>query len=291
MEHRQEFHAIGTHWCIDFPTTLDAYRVEFVMQRIHSRIDEFDKTYSRFRPDSIVTMMSKTTGRYELPSDAAPMLALYRRLYDLTDGAVTPLIGQTLSDAGYDAAYSLKTKSMSSPKRWDDVMRVEGSAIDLLEPVLLDFGAAGKGYLIDIVSEIIESEGIDSYCVDAGGDMRYRSSAGEVLRVGLEDPSNVSQAIGVASIVNKSICGSAGNRRTWGAFTHILDPKLLTSPRHILAVWVIADTTMLADGLTTALMFVDPEVLRPEFDFEFAIVHEDFSLTRSAGFPGEFFQS
>lgn len=291
MDHRQEFQAIGTHWCIDFPTTLDAQRVEFVMERIHDRIEIFDATYSRFRADSIVTTMSKAAGRYELPLDAAPMLAFYRRLYDVTDGAVTPLIGRALSDAGYDASYSLATKAVTSPKPWDDVMRVQGSTIDLLEPVLLDFGAAGKGYLIDIVSDILESEGIDSYCVDAGGDMRYRSAIGEVLRVGLENPADTSQAIGVASIVNASICGSAGNRRTWGAFAHILDPKSLTSPKHILAVWVVANSTMLADGLTTALMFIDPNALQSAFDFEYAIMHEDFSLTRSEGFPAEFFQS
>lgn len=291
MDHRNEFEAIGTHWCIDLPATLDAQRVEFVMGRIHDRIEAFDKAYSRFRADSIVTAMSKAAGRYELPSDAAPMLALYRKLYDLTDGAVTPLIGQALSDAGYDADYSLKTKPMTSPKPWDDVMRIEGSTIDLAEPVLLDVGAAGKGYLIDIVSDCIESEGIASYCVDAGGDMRYRSETGEKLRVGLESPVNALQVVGVAQMAKRGICGSAGNRRAWGEFTHILDPQSLTSPKHILAVWVVADTTMIADGLTTALMFVKPEVLQSEFDFAYAIIHEDFSVTKSENFPGEFFEA
>ncbi|MEK7633176.1 MAG: FAD:protein FMN transferase [Patescibacteria group bacterium] len=289
--YRNEFDAIGTHWCIDLPATLDAQRVEFVMGKIRNRIEIFDKAYSRFRADSIVTAMSKKAGRYELPTDAVSMLVLYRKLYDLTGGFVTPLIGQALSDAGYDAAYSLKTKPMMAPKRWDDVMRVEGSVIDLLEPALLDFGAAGKGYLIDIVSDLIASEGIGSYCVDAGGDMRYRSDANAVLRVGLESPVSASQVIGVASVVNTSICGSAGNRRAWGAFNHILDPRSLSSPKHILAVWVVADSTLVADGLTTALMFVHPEALQPDFDFEYAIVYADLSLTHSKEFPGEFFQS
>lgn len=293
--YRNEFDAIGTHWCIDLPATLDAQRVEFVMNRIRDRIEIFDKTYSRFRPDSTVTAMSKSAGLYELPPDAVPMLALYRKLYNLTDGAVTPLIGRALSDAGYDADYSLQTKPMTSPKAWDDVMRVYGSVVgsvvELVEPALLDFGAAGKGYLIDIVSDCIESEGIASYCVDAGGDMRQRSGAGEALRIGLESPVNALQVIGVASLANMSICGSAGNRRAWGEFTHILDPRLLTSPKHILAVWVVANSTMVADGLTTALMFVDPSVLLAEFDFEYAIVYADFSLARSERFPAEFFQS
>ncbi len=286
---RKDFEAIGTHWCIDLPEALDAQRVECVLKKIHDRIEEFDRAYSRFRVDSIVTQMSQQSGRFVFPADSASMMTFYRRLYDLTDGAVTPLIGNVLSDSGYDAAYSLQQKSMMVPKAWDEVIRFHGESIETSEPVLFDFGAAGKGYIVDIISDLIEAEGINSYCVDAGGDMRYRSVVDEPLRVGLEHPIDTKQVIGVASIVNRSICGSAMNRRAWGDFHHVIDPRTLTSPKHVLAVWVVAETTMIADGLTTALMFATPHVLLQEFDFEYAIVHADLSLSVSSSFPAEFF--
>lgn len=290
MGHRAEFEAIGTHWNIDIGDDIENMRFEALMRSVHDRIEFFDKTYSRFRADSLITIMSQGAGSFLLPDDAIPMMDVYRKLYDLTHGAVTPLIGQALSDAGYDAEYSLVPKLMTSPKPWDDVMSFKESKIELQEPVLLDFGAAGKGYLIDIVSEMLRAEGIDSFCIDAGGDMHYRSVANETTRVGLENPIDTTQVIGVASILNRSICGSAGNKRAWGNFHHILDPRTLASPKHILAVWVVADTTMVADGLTTALMFVTPDVLQKEFNFEYAILHHDFSITTSADFPGEFFR-
>lgn len=290
MENSREFEAIGTHWRIDFPPHLHTERVEGIMDLVRNRIEFFDKTYSRFRPDSLVSIMAKGSGRFLLPDDAVPMMNLYRKLYGITAGAVTPLIGQALSDAGYDAAYSLASKPITQPKRWEDVMSVDGAMVELFEPALLDFGAAGKGYLIDIVSDILHAEGIDSFCVDAGGDIHHRNASSEAMRVGLENPVDTSQVIGVASIANASICGSAGNKRAWGNFHHILDPRTLASPKHILAVWVIADSTMLADGLTTALMFVTPDVLQKEFNFEHAILHHDFSITASANFPGEFFR-
>ncbi len=289
MAYRNEFDAIGTHWCVDILEDVDGVRAERLAMKIHDRIDAFDKAYSRFRADSLVTQMSKNIGTFLLPSDATPMMELYRKLYDATNGMVTPLIGNALSDAGYDAEYSLVPKPMTALKPWDSVMRFTDPILTLSEPALLDFGAAGKGYLIDIVSDILRTDGIESFCVDAGGDMCYRSAAGETMRVGLENPVDTSQAVGVASILNKSICGSAGNRRAWGEFHHILDPGTLTSPKHILAVWVVADTTMLADGLTTALMFVAPNILQKEFNFEYAILHADFSITASTNFPGEFF--
>jgi len=289
MGRQSEFEAIGTQWHIDVYDEINAFRFESLMDAVRERIEFFDKTYSRFRADSLISIMAHSAGSFLLPDDATPMIEVYRKLYDLTSGAVTPLIGQALSDAGYDAVYSLISKPMTSPKPWDEIMTFKDSTLELREPALLDFGAAGKGHLIDIVAVMLRAEGIESFCVEAGGDMCHQDFAEKSLRVGLENPVDTSQVIGIASIANKSICGSAGNKRAWEKFHHILDPRTLTSPKHILAVWVVADTTLIADGLTTALMFVAPDVLQNEFDFEYAILHHDFSITASAGFPGEFF--
>ena len=77
----------------------------------------------------------------------------------------------------------------------------------------MDFGAAGKGYLIDLVAKVLQKHKLDYFCVDAGGDMFYHNIGNEKLRVGLEHPDNPKQVIGVANIYNQSICASAGNRR------------------------------------------------------------------------------
>jgi len=291
MNRVAEFEAIGTHWSIDLPETLDATAVSSVLISIQERIETFDCTYSRFRADSLVTQISQTPGRYQFPSDASALFAWYRLLYNLTNGAVTPLIGNALSNAGYDAQYSLIEKPMTSPKAWDDVMHFDPSTniLETSEPILLDFGAAGKGYLIDIVAAILREAGIESYCVDAGGDIAYRSELNEARRIGLENPHDKSEAIGIATICNQSICGSAGNRRRWGRFHHTIDPRTLTSPTEIAAVWVVADSTMIADGLTTALNFVAPETLLPGVPFSFAILGNDGHLSASPNFPAEFF--
>lgn len=291
MTRAAAFDAIGTHWSIDLPETLDAATVSSVLLRVHHRIATFDQTYSRFRADSLVTQISQHAGRYQFPSDGSALFAWYRLLYNLTDGAVTPLIGNALSDAGYDAQYSLIEKPMTSPKAWDDVMRFDATTniLETSEPVLLDFGAAGKGYLIDIVASMLREECIDSYCIDAGGDIAYRSETNEPRQIGLENPHDTSEAIGIATIMNQSICGSAGNRRRWGRFHHTLDPRTLTSPSEIAAVWVIADTTMIADGLTTALNFISPETLLSVMPFSFAMLGNDGRLSASPNFPAEFF--
>ena len=102
-----EFEAIGTHWVIDIKEELSLEREALLLSIIKNRIDIFDKDYSRFREDSLVTKMSKESGEYKMPEDFNKMFSLYKKAYEITDGLVTPLIGQVLVDSGYDAEYSL----------------------------------------------------------------------------------------------------------------------------------------------------------------------------------------
>ena len=140
------FEAIGTRWSITVEHNLAPAVWQDVEQRLHARIDEFDMAYSRFRADSLVTQMSKRAGTYDLPADGYKLLAFYEKLYKLSNGRITPLIGQVVSDAGYDAEYSLQSKSLQQPPAWDDVISYTEQSITLAQPAILDFGAAGKGY-------------------------------------------------------------------------------------------------------------------------------------------------
>ncbi len=281
------FDAIGTSWVI----TTEQAQSEKTKEEILERIAEFDKIYSRFRDDSLVAKIAERAGTFTFPADGEKLFAMYRAMHDATDGKMTPLIGNMLVDAGYDAKYSLtpKDKIRSVPK-WDEVMRYEHPTLTTTVPVLLDFGAAGKGYLIDIVSEMLEAYGFANYTVNAGGDIRHRSATNTLLRVGLENPDDTTQVIGVAPIGNVSICASAGSRRRWRQYHHIMDPLLQISPMHLLGVWVIAESTILADALTTALFFASANELRKKFEFEYLLLHSDHRAEKSSGFPGEIFE-
>lgn len=286
---RLEFDAIGTRWQVDVPAAADHGRDEAddLKRLILDRIEAFDRTYSRFREDSAVARMARQAGDYPLPEDAADMIGLYRELYDITDGAMTPLIGQVLHDAGYDASYGLRPGHLHRPPAWDEVLAFDAGVLRVARPALLDFGAAGKGYLADIVAGLLRDVGYDICTVDAGGDMVHRGPA--PLAVGLEHPEFPDRAVGVAHLGGGALCGSAGNRRAWAGFHHVIDPASLASPRHIRALWVTAASGLLADALTTALYFVSPERLQERYTFEYAIVYDDYRLRASDGFPAEFF--
>ncbi len=285
------FEAIGTWWQIDIQTTSNFRNIEDLKHNIYQIISEYNSVYSRFQPDTLVSEMARAPGLYKLPNSAKVLVEVYRKLYIATGGAFTPLIGDVLIAAGYDATYCLKPQKLQNALEWDDALEYSFPNLILKKSTILDFGAGGKGHLIDIVAEYIEGLNISTYAIDAGGDIRCRSGSDKPLRIGLEDPQDTKKILGVASVSNQSICGSAGNRRKWDKYHHIINPNTLVSPKNILATWVVADTTLLADTIATALFFVEPKKLTDTFSFEYALVRENYELNASKGFPGEFFSN
>ncbi|MBP7057014.1 FAD:protein FMN transferase [Candidatus Gracilibacteria bacterium] len=283
------FEAIGTHWQITLPQVPMGFDVVALFKQVQDRIEQFEDTYSRFRPQSLLTKIAQQAGEYQLPTDAEPLFSLYQKLYHATKGAFTPLIGQALVDAGYDSEYSLQPKSLKQIVPWEEALTYDFPKLTTKHPIALDFGAAGKGYIIDIVSKLIQETGINDFLINAGGDIYHHSSHNEPITVGLEHPHNKAQVIGIAQIYNQSICGSAGNRRQWEGFHHIINPHNLQSPRHIEALWVIANETMIADALATCLFFVSVISLAKDYNFEYLIMYSDSSIERSPHFPAELF--
>jgi len=281
---KHTFEALGTQWEI----ITDRPMSRTLIDTINNRIELFDSAYSRFRSDSIVTQMAKSAGSYVFPDDVMPLMDFYKELYDATLGKVTPLIGRSLELSGYDANYSFIERSQVPVPSWGEVLKIEGSVLTTTRPVVLDVGAAGKGYLVDIVGSLIDQQGISDYVVDASGDLIHKGSIQN--RVGLEHPFQPDTIIGVIDVQNRSICASATNRRSWGeGLHHIFDPDTQAPVKGIVATWVVADTALIADGLATALFFTEPAVLAEQFNFEYVRMNEKGAIDYNHKFSGELF--
>ena len=272
---RIEFEAIGTWWDVSVPSGIAAT----LETDIRSLLAAFDQKWSRFRPDSEVTRFSHEPGILPLTDTEVQLVVWYHTLYKATDGLVTPLIGQTLSDAGYDADYSLTPHAtIHQTPTWNDALRLEGNELHILTPALIDIGAAGKGFAIDQVAHLIEARGHTAYTIDAGGDIRVGTNT---ETIGFEHPMNPSKVIGAIPLSEQSICGSAGNRRAWGDWHHIINPHTSLPTNEVIATWTIADSAMIADGLATALFFVHPEKLVHLSHFSYVLIHQDGTILYS----------
>ncbi len=283
LPHAWFFDAIGVPWRIDTREPLP----ESIRSAVRDRIERFDHDWSRFRSDSLVSRMASAPGRYRLPDDAGPLLDWYRELYQASGGRVSPLVGGALSSLGYDAAYSL----IPSPERvrvpaWADAIAWDGTFLEVISPVLLDVGAAGKGYLIDLVGGVLDDHGIRTRIIDASGDL---AATGDVsIRVALEHPADPTKAIGVVELASGALAASATNRRAWGdGLHHVLDAVTGEPTRDVVATWVLADDALTADGAASALFFgLTPDWVHRQ-GIEYVRMFANGRVDRSAVFRGE----
>lgn len=288
------FEAIGTHWQIDTDEPMSAS----LCARILDRIRRFDVTYSRFRPDSLVSRIATAPHgrRFEFPEDSLKLFGLYDDLYTATEGAVDPLVGRQLELLGYDSAYSLTpapdavraAEQARGRATWATDVARDGTTLVTRRPLVIDVGAVGKGYLVDLLAAILREAGHTRFVVDGSGDLLH---AGErTIRVGLEHPFDPKQVIGVAHLKDQALCASGVARRAWGdGLHHVLDARTGVPVGGVVATWVVADETALADGLATALFFADAQRLAETFRFAYVRMHTDGRADHSPDFAGELF--
>lgn len=293
------FEAIGAPWRIGVggaqtPTSsLGAPLSADDRAAVLARIEQFDRDWSRFRDDSLVARIAREPGSWSLPADAEPLLDLYERLHAATDARLSPLVGASLERLGYDAAYRLLPAGEPLPApSWQDSLALRrtpaGLVLDTAAPVLLDVGAAGKGYLVDLVGELLVQRGLPDTVVDASGDVRVRGERS--IRVALENPFDPAKALGVVELRDQALCASATTRRAWGeGLHHIIDAITGRPVDAVVATWVIADSALVADGVATAMFLADPARLCEVFAVEWVRLMADGRLEASAGLRGELF--
>lgn len=293
------FEAIGAPWRIGVGgaatplSSLGAPLPPDDLATVLARIEQFDRDWSRFRDDSLVARIAREPGSWPLPADAAPLLDLYERLHAATDARLSPLVGASLERLGYDAAYRLLPAGDPLPApRWQDSLALrrtpDGLVLDTAAPLLLDVGAAGKGYLVDLVGELLAERGLPDTVVDASGDVRVRGERS--IRVALENPFDPTKALGVVELRDQALCASATTRRAWGeGLHHVIDAITGRPVDAVVATWVIADSALVADGVATAMFLADPARLSSEFGVEWVRLVSDGRLEASAGFRGELF--
>jgi thiamine biosynthesis lipoprotein len=284
------YESMGTHWRITIWDALEDAALAELQETIVARSAAFARTYSRFEKTSLIWSLTEKRGVTPVPPDLVRMLRMYERLYDLSGGKCNPLVGFALSDLGYDAEYSLRTKEnvRAVPSFHEALRIVDDGHIELFQSVLIDLGALGKGYFVDRIAEFLEEKGIRRFLVDGSGDMLYRGN-GEPIRAGLEHPGDTTKVIGVLEMRDGAMCGSASNRRRWGKYHHTIDPFSLTSPEEIIATWVMADSAALADGLATCFFLCEPERFEDAYAFQYCLLNREYNIKRSAGFAAELF--
>ena len=215
--------ALGTGLLVHTESVLD----DEIRDRIGSFIHEYEVVLSRFRDDSIVGRMRTAAhgGTFDFPDWASGLFGLYDRLFAATDGAIDPCVGEDLIRLSYDESYSFTPAPDAAEHAgaihgraiWSADVERHGTTLVTRGPVALDFGACGKGYLMDLLAGML-GDGAGhpqpiQYVIDAGGDLLVHTDG--PITIALEDPADPANAVGTVEISQGAFCASSPSRRHW----------------------------------------------------------------------------
>lgn len=146
---------------------------------------------------------------------------------------------------------------------WQDLMlRSEPRALLKLAPREVDLGGIAKGYGADAVAEYLRAQGYTQFLVDLGGDLVAEGGKadGTSWRIGIEQPVVGERRVFEVVELETAAMVTSGDYRNFFEvdgvrYSHTLDPRTGFPIDHGLAsVSVLAETALLADAWSTALM-------------------------------------
>lgn len=294
---------MGTYFKVE--TVCDQVPIE---AEIVAELDRLTLIFSTYRDDSEITQLNDdVTGEWlSIGPDMLSVAMHARRMFVASHGAFDPTVSPYLELWGFG---NEEVAAVPDPRAMDAVRpKVGYSLIEIRDvppslrkyqvDVRLDFSASAKGYSVDRVAELIETQACTNYLVDIGGDVRFAgvNSNGEAWRIGIENPMEPSEVLGYLASHDGAVAtsGTYMNTRTFddAIYNHLIDPRSGRPIRsQLLAVSVFADDAISADAWATALIVAGSEesrALARRFNLSALFMARDFEGGVETEVMGEF---
>lgn len=250
-----------------------------LQDRVFARLHAVDYYMSTWRDESELSQFNASTHTDWQPlSDfTLDVVAAAQAVSAATGGAFDATVGPLVDLWGFGAASAQAPGTPPDPAAWQrtrastgygllELDRSRGAARKRHAEVRLDLSGIAKGFAVDRVAELLDAEGHQAYLVDVGGELRARGTKADnsPWTVGIENPSKrVREAYAALTLSDQSVATS-GNYRHFvdvgdKRYSHIIDPRSGEPVNHELtSVTVLADSTLMADAWSTALMILGP---------------------------------
>ena len=249
----------------------------------YSIIYDSDVNYET-KIDSLFYMINKSMSTYQANSDISKLNRNesfeidehFKKVYDAskeifgqTEGAFDPSIGNVVNAWKFGAEHtidvidSLKIDSLMQYVGYDKTYRHENTIRKSNPNVYIEFNAIAKGYAVDVIGEFLESQKVNNYLVEIGGEIRVKGINSEKQsnwKVGVEEPNfEGKQSILKAITLQDEAMATSGTYRKFkvdengNRYAHIIDAETgYPSKTNLLSISVIANDCMTADAYATA---------------------------------------
>lgn len=270
MQHYQECIALGSKTGISLVSNASPTKIEKLYSKLWKEIFIFERRFSRFLPDSELSMFNKHAGiKQFISQEFHDLLTAAFTIAHETNGLYNPFILPAVQKAGYTNSRVLGHEQDSvddhSHKTVTNIHNLElgknwaripyGTAIDL--------GGCGKGYLADQLSSKLPDI-ITGYWFSFGGDIAIGGLDDRQLpwSVTVENAMQPSTNIGTLTINHTSGIATSGTTvlngeksgKTWH---HLIDPRTNQPAKTDILLATVKDSSSLrADVLASCAVIL-----------------------------------
>lgn len=295
-------------FAMDTFMTVTAYgsQAEDAVKAAEQEIERLDKLLSAGSTESEVGRLNQNgSGTYS--ADTTYLLDLSLRLHHETGGAFNVMMYPLMETWGFiSGAYQIPTQeTIDQLLPLTDVSKIfynaEQGNIQFLEKGMkVDFGGIAKGYTSSRIMDIFDQYNITSGIVNLGGNVQTKGKKanGADWRIGIKDPKNEENYLGILNVSDKAVITSGGYERFFEEngirYHHILDPQTGKPAQSGLdSVTIVSEDGTLADGLSTALFVMGLDKAQQYWmehskEFETILVTDDGSLYITEGLVPQF---
>ncbi|MDW2982084.1 MAG: FAD:protein FMN transferase [Rhodanobacter sp.] len=219
---------------------------------------------TRFDPASPLARLNRDGRLALVPANLHAVLREALSLSALTGGAfdvtVLPVLRyfETLRGASRTDAHERRAaEDRDALVGYRDLV-LDARGARLLRPgMAITLDGIAKGHVVDQGIAALRAAGIEYGLIDAGGDIQAISGndPGRHWNVGIVDPRDTSRVAAVLQLRNAALSTSGNYRVFFSAdrrLFHIVNPRTGWSPQSYSSVTVMAQRSVLADGMSTA---------------------------------------
>lgn len=270
-----------------------------------AEIQRLDNLLSIGKEDSEISKLNKS-GSAALSDDTAVMVAKALDLYKSTGGAfditVLPLMelwGFTTQEyyvPTEDEIQSTLQRVGADKLTWDESTKT----LTLGNKQEIDLGGIAKGFTSSRIMEIFKKDGVTCGMVSLGGNVHLLGTKqdGSAWRVGIQDPNNTDDMLGVLEANDCAVITSGAYERNFEkdgvTYHHIID--LATgkpSNSGLTSVTIVSKDGTLADGLSTSLFVMGKDKAIAYWkqhadEFDTILVDKDRNVYITEGIAGNF---
>ena len=269
---------MGTQFSVTLPNGLGDHDALKLQKAVEAVLEDVDETMSTYKPES---MLSQFNGNPSV--DWEPVEEQFCRVVEnsleisqQTNGAFDITIAPLVNLWGFGPG-----ELIDEPPGDDEIeLFLSGTGFENLHAdctkpairkdmpdLMLDLSAIGKGYAADVVAELLQDLGFDSFLVEVGGEIRVEglNSNNEAWAIGIEAPlPNARKPHTVVHVTDTAMATSGDYRNYFEAdgklYSHTIDTRTGRPVTHSLAsVTVVDNDGWRADALATALLVMGPE--------------------------------